>query len=125
MTVSETMVVAALKAAPQFWRDTRDCEKHMRAALTAALSDQVVVPADGEAHAWHMKPTTIPDAMFKRPMFVADALRKMVANCVSLHASKSSLYTDGERKTMLAAAEHIEAFVSAAPPPSSTAGEVG
>jgi hypothetical protein len=99
----------------------RDAIKAALVARPAALSDQVVVPTDGDAHEWHMKPTTIPDAMFKRPTFVADALRKMVANCVSLHAVGSSLYTDGERKIMLAAAEHIEAFV-AAPPPASPAG---
>lgn len=67
-----------------------------------------------EDHAWHMKGTAIPESMFANPMFCADALRKMVANCVSLHASGNSLYTDGERKVMLAAAEHIENMVSKA-----------
>lgn len=68
--------------------------------------------ATPDDHEWHMKGTAIPEAMFANPMFCADALRKMVANCVSLHASGSSLYTDGERKVMLAAAEHIENMVS-------------
>lgn len=139
MTMSETQTAeAVLVDSLNSWTTDQFCEvgwgslaaqdaiESLRAAgyeLTAVLSDQVVVPKDADAHAWHMKPTTIPDAMFKRPVFVADALRKMVANCVSLHPVGSSLYTDGERKTMLAAAEHIEAFVAAAPTPSSTAGE--
>lgn len=63
-------------------------------------------------HAWHMKQTAIPQAMLDKPLFCADALRKMVANCVALHASRNSLYTDGERKVMLAAAEHIENLLS-------------
>jgi hypothetical protein len=117
MTVTDEMVAKALAAywGPPGGRDWHPKERAvMRAALTAALSDQVVVPKADDAHEWHMKPTTISDAMFKRPTFVADALRKMVANCVSLHPAGSSLYTDGERKTMLAAAEHIEAFVATA-----------
>jgi len=66
-----------------------------------------------ETHAWQMKPTSIPAKMFAKPMFCADALKKMVARCVSLHAGGSSLYTDGERKVMLAAAEHLESLYSA------------
>lgn len=63
---------------------------------------------------WHMKPTNIPPEMFKKPLFCADALRSMVANCLKLHASERALYTDGERKVMLAAAEHLENLFSGA-----------
>lgn len=59
---------------------------------------------------WHLRPTGADPEWFKDPLFCASALRKMVANCVSLHP-KIGLYTDGERKTMIAAAEHLEAFV--------------
>lgn len=58
-----------------------------------------------------MKLTGIPAEMFKDPKFCADALRKMVATCVALHASGQSVYTDGERKVMTAAAEHLDAYV--------------
>jgi hypothetical protein len=66
-----------------------------------------------EKHNWHMKQSLVPKEMLDKPIFCVDALRKMVARCVSLHASGNSLYTDGERKVMLAAAEHLENFISA------------
>lgn len=69
---------------------------------------------DRNDHEWHMKPSAaVTPEMLAKPMFCADALRKMVANCVALHASGNSLYTDGERQVMLAAAEHIENMTSA------------
>jgi hypothetical protein len=65
-----------------------------------------------EDHAWQMKQSLVTKEMLDKPLFCVDALRKMVASCVALHPSGSSLYTDGERKVMLAAVEHIENFVS-------------
>lgn len=63
-------------------------------------------------HDWNTKPTGLWEPMLDKPSFCADALRKMVANCVALHAAGNSLYTDGERKLLLAAAEHIENLFS-------------
>lgn len=72
-----------------------------------------------EDHEWQMKRSIVTPAMLANPLFCADALRKMVANCVALHATNQSLYTDGERKVMIAAAEHIENLYSASPHPRS------
>lgn len=60
---------------------------------------------------WHRKPTNAKQEWFDDPKFCATALRKMVESCVSLHANGSSLYTDGERKVMLAAANHLDEFI--------------
>ena len=59
-------------------------------------------------HDWHMKPTSAPENAFDSSHFCAIALRKMVEACVTLHPIGQSLYTDAERKTMAAAARHID-----------------
>lgn len=59
-------------------------------------------------HAFHIKPTAAEAHWFENAHFCATALREMVASCVNMHPVGASLYTDGERKTMAAAAKHID-----------------
>lgn len=56
-------------------------------------------------------PTDCPDGWFKDPKFCAIALRNMVSSCVALHEEGKELYSDGERKVMLAAADHLDDFI--------------
>lgn len=59
-------------------------------------------------HASHMAPTAAKQEWFESPHFVAAALRQLVASCVNMHSAGASLYTDAERKTMAAAAKHLD-----------------